>query len=327
MKAAWYEKNGEARDTLIVGEIETPAPAAGEVRVKVHVSGVNPSDVKSRRGRPTNGARIIPHSDGGGVIEAVGPGVSQSRIGERVWIWNGQWQRPMGTAAEYIALPEAQAVRLPAQCDFAAGACLGIPALTAFEAVRLLGDVQGKVILLIGAASSVAHYAAQFAVIKGARVIGTVGSDQKARHAREAGVSETINYKTEPVAQRVKELTDQKGVDAIIDMDFSTTVNLVRDGALAPHGKLVCYGSNLMDDTPIPFRTMLMNSMQALFFLVYDLTAEQRKQGLDEIGALLESGRLIHTIGARFPLDQIAAAHEAVEGGQVMGNIVVDIVD
>ncbi len=325
MKAAWYEKNGEARETLIVGEIDTPQPGPGEVRVKVSVSGVNPSDVKSRRGRPLNAPRIVPHSDAGGVIDAVGPGVSPERIGERVWVWNGQWQRPLGTAAEYIALPEAQAVKLPGNCDFAAAACLGIPALTAFEAVRLLGDVRGKIILLIGAASSVAHYAAQFAVLKGATVIGTVGSEEKARHARAAGVSETINYKTEPVAQRVKEMTGGRGADAIIDMDFSSTANLVREGALAPRGKVACYGSNSMDDVLIPFRPMLMNSMQLLFFLVYELTPEQRREAQEEIGKLLAGGRLIHTIGARFPLTQIIAAHEAVEGGKVMGNVVVDI--
>lgn len=325
MKAAWYEKNGEARETLIVGELSTPEPGPGEVRVKISVSGVNPSDVKSRRARPLNAPRIVPHSDAGGVIDAVGTGVSASRIGERVWIWNGQWQRPMGTAAEYIALPEAQAVPLPDNCDFAAAACLGIPALTAYEAVRLLGDIQGKTILLIGAASSVAHYAAQFAVLKGANIIGTVGSEEKAHHARAAGVSETINYKTEPVAQRVKEMTGQRGVDAIIDMDFSSTVNLVREGALVAHGKIVCYGSNTTDDVLIPFRPMLMNSIQLLFFLVYELTAEQRREGLAEIGKLLASGGLLHTIGARYPLADIAAAHEAVEGGKVMGNVVVEI--
>lgn len=325
MKAAWYEKNGAARETLIVGEMPTPQPGPGEVLVKVAVSGVNPSDVKSRRGRPLNGPFIIPHSDAGGVIEAVGAGVAPARIGERVWLWNGQWQRPMGTAAEYIALPAAQAVRLPDNCDFAAAACLGIPALTAFEAVRLLGDIAGKTILLIGAASAVAHYAAQFAVLAGARVIGTVGSAEKAAHARAAGVAETIDYKTEPVTQRIMDLTGKRGVDAIIDMDFSTTVNLVREGALMPHGKIVCYGSNSMEDHAIPFRPMLMNSLQLLFFLVYDLTPEQRQQGLDAISELLAAGRLKHTIGARYPLEQIVAAHEAVEGGKVMGNVVVDI--
>lgn len=325
MKAAWYEKNGEARETLIVGEMPIPVPGPGEVRVKIRTSGVNPSDVKSRRGRPLNSPFIIPHSDGGGIVDAVGAKVSSERIGERVWIWNGQWQRSMGTAAEYISLPQEQAVKLPDECDFDAAACFGIPVLTAYEAVRLLGDIRGKNILLIGAASSVAHYAAQFAAIRGARIIGTVGSAEKARHARAAGVAETINYKVEPVVQRVKELTAQRGVDAIIDMDFSSTVNLVRSGALAPHGKIVCYGSNSMDDVTIPFRSMLMNSMQLLFFLVYDLTAAQRSEAIEEIGKLLAAGRLVHTIGARFRLDEIVAVHEAVEQGKFMGNVLIEI--
>ena len=180
MRSAWYSKNGAAREVLKVGELPTPMPAPGEVRVKLATSGVNPSDVKSRLGRPLGTERIVPHSDGAGVIDMVGDGVSSSRIGERVWIWNGQWQRPMGTAAEYIALPEAQAVRLPVTTDFAAAACLGIPAMTACQAIHLLGDISGKTVLVIGASSAVGHYAAQLAVIGGAEVIGTVGSAEKA---------------------------------------------------------------------------------------------------------------------------------------------------
>ena len=170
MRAAWYTKNGEARAVLMVGELPTPAPAPGEVRVKLATSNVNPSDVKSRSGRPLGAGRIVPHSDGAGIIDAVGEGVSPSRVGERVWIWNGQWQRPMGTAAEYIALPEQQAVLLPNSIDFAAGACLGIPAMTAFQAVQLLGDIAGKTVLVIGASSAVGNYAAQLAIMGGAEL-------------------------------------------------------------------------------------------------------------------------------------------------------------
>jgi NADPH:quinone reductase len=173
MKAAWYEKNGEARDVLVVGDMETPKPAAGEVLVRLHTSGVNPSDVKSRKGRPLIAPRIVPHSDGAGTIDAVGDGVDEARIGERVWVWNGQWKRPSGTAAEYIALPQDQAVRLPAGIDFATGACLGIPALTALHAVSLHGDIAGKTLLVTGAAAAVGHYATQMAKLRGARVIGT----------------------------------------------------------------------------------------------------------------------------------------------------------
>ena len=325
MKAAWYEKNGEAHEVLVVGEMPIPEVGPGEVRVKISVSGVNPSDVKSRRGRPLIAPRIVPHSDGGGVIEAVGQGVSTDRIGQRVWIWNGQFGRPLGTCAQYIVLPEAQAVALSDETSFDAAACMGIPGLTAFEAVRRCGDISGKTVLVIAAAASVGHYAAQMAVLKGARVIGTVSSEVKAAHARAAGVAETINYKTENVAERVKELTGGRGVEAIIDMDFSTTAGLVKQGALAPHGTVVCYGSNSVEDTPIPFRVCLPNTLSFQFFLVYDLTPEQRSYALKGLDALLASGKLIHAIGARYPLSEIAAAHVAVEQGKVMGNIVVDI--
>jgi NADPH2:quinone reductase len=325
MRAAWYSKNGDARDVLVVGEMPAPTPAPGQVRVKLATSGVNPSDVKSRSARPLGSERIVPHSGGAGIIDSVGDGVPPGRVGERVWIWNGQWQRPMGTAAEYIVLPEKQAVMLPDSTDFAAAACLGIPAMTAFQAVRLLGDIAGKMVLVIGASSAVGHYVAQIAVISGAKVIGTVGSGDKAKHALAAGVETTINYKTESVAERVKELTNGNGVDAIVDMDFSTTVQLLGNGGLAPHGTLVSYGSNAYGDIPVPFRALLWNSFSLRFFLVYDLTPHDRRAVVDGLSQLLASGRLLHTIGARFRLDDIATAHEAVEGGELIGNVIVEL--
>jgi NADPH2:quinone reductase len=222
-------------------------------------------------------------------------------------------------------LPEAQAVALPDNTSFDAAACMGIPGLTAFEAVRRCGDLTGKTVLVIAAAAAVGHYAAQMAVLKGARVIGTVSSDVKAAHARAVGVAETINYKTESVAERVKALTGGRGVDAIIDMDFSTTADLVRQGALAPHGTVACYGSNEATDPLIPFRVSLFNTLSFQFFLVYDLTPSERTFALKELNALLASGKLVHAIGARYPLSEIVAAHEAVEQGKVMGNVVIDI--
>ena len=310
MKAAWYESNGEAKDVLVVGEMATPEVGPGEVRVKISVSGLNPSDVKSRRARPLIAPRIVPNSDAGGVIDAVGAGVSTDRIGQRVWTWNGQFGRPLGTSAQYIVLPEDQAVVLPAGTDFDAAACMGIPGLTAFEAVRRCGDIKGKTILVIAAAASVGHYAAQMAVLKGARVIGTVSSETKAAHARAVGVSETINYKTEDVAQRVKELTGGRGVDAIIDMDFSTTAGLVKNGALAPHGTVACYGSNSADDTPIPFRVCLFNTLSFQFFLVYDLTPDERSFALKGLSALLAAGVLRHkSVGKTEEAELISTDH------------------
>jgi len=324
MKAGWYEKNGPARDVLVLGEMETPKPSAGEVLVRLAASGVNPSDVKSRAGRPLTAPRIIPHSDGAGIVEAVGPGVDKARVGERVWIWNGQWKRPFGTAAEYIALPQEQAVRLPDNVDFAAGACLGIPALTALQAVEHQGDVAGKTLLVTGGAASVGHYICQIAAQRGARVIATA-SPRRAAHAMAAGASEIIDYTSEDVAERVMALTGGKGADGIIDMDLSTTAALLPKGVLAPHGKLVCYGSNVPADIPVSFTAMLWGSLTLQLFLVYELTPAQRAAAVDQLTRLLEKDKLVHAIGARFPLAEIATAHETVEKGEIIGNVVLEI--
>ena len=327
MKAAWYSQNGEAQDVMVVGELPTPSPQAGEVLVRLATSGVNPSDVKSRRARPVTDPLIVPHSDGAGVIEAVGEGVSAARVGERVWLWNGQWQRPLGTCAEYIALPESQAVALPADTDFAAGACMGIPGLTAVQAVilaeRLAGDLRGQTVLVTGASSAVGHYITQMVTLAGGRVIGTVGSEVKAAHARAAGLQEAIFYKTESVPERVKALTNGRGADVIIDMDFSTTARWAAEGALAPHCQVVCYGSNALE-VPLPFRPWLYQSMGVKFFLVYDLTPADRRVAVQRLSDMLVANQLQHSIGARFTLNQVAQAHRTVEAGQTVGNVVID---
>lgn len=325
MKAAWYERNGAARDVLVVGEMPTPEPGPGEVRVRLHVSGANPSDVKSRMRRPLATPRIVPHSDGAGIVDAVGDGVPARRVGERVWLWNGQWKRALGTAAEYIVVPEAQAVPLDDNTDFDAGACMGIPGLTAVQAVRLAEPCKGRTILVTGAAAAVGHYITQIATLRGSRVIGTA-SAARSDHARAAGAAEIIDYKSENVAARMKELTGGRGADAIIDMDFSSTAKLLPEGVLAPHGKLVCYGSNVAAEVPLNFPAMLWGSLTLQMFLVYELTAADRAAAIAELQALLREGRLSHAIGARYPLDAIAEAHEAIEGGRVIGNVVVDTV-
>jgi NADPH2:quinone reductase len=328
MKAAWYSRNGEAQDVMQVGDLPTPSPQPGEVLVRLATSGVNPSDVKSRRARPLSDPLIVPHSDGAGVIEAVGEGVPVSRVGERVWVWNGQWQRPMGTCAQFIALPAAQAVALPAGVDFAAGACMGIPGLTAVQAVilaeRLGGDLRGQNVLVTGASSAVGHYITQMVTQAGGRVIGTVGSEGKAVHAQAAGMQDAVFYKTESVPQRVKALTQGRGADVIIDMDFSTTSGWASEGALAPHGQVVCYGSNALE-VPLPFRPWLFQSMGVKFFLVYDLTPADRQTAVARLSGMLAAGQLQHSIGARYPLDQVAQAHRTVEAGQTVGNVVIEL--
>ena len=324
MKAAWYEQNGAAADVLVVGDMPTPDPGPGEVRVRLRTSGVNPSDVKSRRGRPLVAPRIVPHSDGAGVIESVGDGVQPGRVGERVWIWNGQWKRPDGTAAEHIVVPQNQAVPLDDAIGFDIGACLGIPALTAMHAVRLHGDLSGRTLLVTGAASSVGHYVVQMAKLRGAVVIGTA-SRTRAAHAKAAGADHVIDYLREDVAERVRDLTGGKGADAIVDMDLSSTAPLLAHGVLAMHGKHVCYGSNVAADVAVSFPAMLWGSLTLQVFVVYELRPEERQAAIDDLQALLSAGSLRHSIGARFALDDIAAAHEAVEGGKVTGNVILDI--
>ena len=326
MRAAFYTEQGPARGVLKIGEQPTPEPGPGEVRVRLRTSGVNPSDWKSRRGgfgRGMVAPLVIPHSDGAGDIDAVGEGVPASRIGERVWIWNGQWKRAFGTAAQYIALPSAQAVALPQNTDYAAGACLGIPALTALQAARLAQPQRESVVLVSGGAGAVGHYAVQFAKARGARVLATVSGEAKAAHARGAGADTVINYRTEDVGARVKALTGGRGVDAVIEVDLTANAKLL-PAVLRPHGVAVVYGTGAAEAS-IPASWLMLNGATLRLFLVYDISAADRAAVLDELDTLLAQGRLVHAVGQRFPLEAIAEAHEAVERGAVVGNVVLDI--
>jgi NADPH2:quinone reductase len=326
MRAAYYEKLGPAKDVLKVGEVPKPAPQAGEVLVRVLASGVNPSDVKMRLGTSsaTNEfVSIIPHSDGAGVIEAVGAGVPGARIGERVWLWNARWKRAFGTAAEYVALPAVQAVQLPDNTDFAAGACLGIPALTAWQAVETDGGVKDQWVLVQGGAGSVGHYAVQMAKLKGAKVIATVSSAGKAERAKAAGADAVVNYRSEDLVQRVKALTGGKGVDRVIEVDLAA--NIAKLPALvADYGLIVVYGSGARE-VPVSFGASILGNIGYRFFIVYNQPPELRCRGSNEINEWLRQGKLIHSIAARYPLNEIVAAHEAVESGKVNGQVVVSL--
>jgi NADPH2:quinone reductase len=288
-------------------------------------SGVNPSDVKAREGRTRKIAypRVIPHSDGAGVIDAVGDGVGKARVGERVWLWNAQWKRAFGTCADHVVLPEAMAVPLPAHVSFEDGACLGIPAMTAYQAVAAAEAWAGSTLLITGGAGGVGHYVLQFARERGAVCIATVSSEAKAELARQAGADHTIDYKREDVAARVMDLTDNAGVDAVIEMDLSANAKLY-PRLLRPRGTVVVYGMGTPEPS-IPAQWMLVNAITLKFIYVYELTAEERAAAVGAINRLLEARRLINNVARTFPLSEIVAAHEAVEGGQVPGNVVVTI--
>jgi NADPH2:quinone reductase len=324
MRAAYYERNGTANEVLRVDDVETPHAGAGEIRVKLAASGVNPSDVKSRLGltRKIAWPRVIPHSDGAGVIDEVGAGVPQSRLGERVWVWNGQWKRPFGTAAEYIVLPAPLAVPLPERADLTAGACLGIPAMTAYHAVALAGLRPESSVLVSGGAGAVSQYAIQFAKQRGATVLTTISSPEKAQAAREAGADHCIDYKREDVGERVRTLTGGTLADAVIEMDLSANAKLL-PSVLRPKGSVIIYGTG--PEATIPAAFCLVNGIRLQFFLVYELDAAERMEAIEAITDGLANGALRHRIVAPiFALSDIAAAHEAVERGS-LGNVLVTL--
>lgn len=320
MKAAYYERNGAAREVLKVSDVEAPHPGPGEVRVKLAVSGVNPSDVKSRQGSTRKIAypRVIPHSDGAGAIDEVGAGVSKTRLGERVWVWNGQWKRPFGTAAEFIVLPATQAVVLPEKVSFDAGACLGIPAMTAAHAVDLAAVSKGTTILVSGGAGAVSQYVLQFAKAKGAVCLTTVSSSEKAKAAQEAGADHTIDYKRDNVGDRVMELTGKRGVDVVIEMDLAANTKLL-PAVIRPKGSVIVYGTG--PEATIPAAFCLVNSIQLQFFLVYEIDATERERAIATIDSALKQGVLLNRVAQpTYKLEDIAAAHEAVERGS-LGNV------
>lgn len=313
MQAAVYRAKGAAREVLSLEDLPNPEPAAGEVRVRVACSGVNPSDVKTRARPGMDFPLVVPHSDGAGTIDAVGAGVDPARIGQRVWLWNGQWGRALGTAAEAIALPARQAVPLPDGVDFATGASIGIPLMTAFHAVAQLGSVMGRTVLVPGAAGAVGLYVTQLARAAGARVIGLVSSEAKATLARTAGADATIDYRREDVAARVRALTGGRGADAIVEVDAAANARHWGDW-LAFGGQVVVYGSG-QAEMALPFRPLILGFVDVRFFIVYRLPDEALRVTLDGIGDLLGRGALRHPAPIVFPLADIAAAHEAVEGG------------
>lgn len=326
MRAAFYASVGPALDVMRVGDRPTPHPGPGEVRVRMHASGVNPSDVKARAG--ARGALtypyVIPHSDGAGVVDAVGSGVSPSRMGERVWTWNGAWRRPFGTCAEFVCLPAAQAVTLPPDTGFEAGACLGIPAMTACHATLGDGPLGGQTVLVTGGAGAVGHYAIQFARWSGARVIATVSGAAKSQHAQAAGADHVLNYRDQDVVAAIRELTAGAGVDRIVEVEFGGNL-AVSNQVLKVGGVLAAYGSAAVPTPNLPFYPMMFNHTTVHMLLVYLLTAAQRQRACGLINEALEAGVLQHHIGARFALGDTAQAHVAVESGAVIGNVVVTI--
>lgn len=315
MRAAIYTSKGPAAEVLRVIEKPVPEPGPGEVRVKLAFSGVNPSDVKSRSGvaaRTGGFPEVTPHSDGAGTVDALGSGVDAALLGRRVWLFNAQWERPYGTAAEYITLPASQAQPLPDAVSFETGASIGIPLMTAMHAVQACGSLLGKTVLVPGAAGSVGFYVTQLAAMAGARVIAIVSTEEKAQLARSLGAEHAILYKTEPLVERAQALTNG-GADFIIDLDAAAHAphygSLLRTG-----GKAVIYGSN-QPQVAMPFGPMILGFVSLYYFIVYKLPAPLLREVLAGVEQALARPGFRHPPVAIHELDDIVAAHQQVERG------------
>jgi NADPH:quinone reductase len=326
MKAVWYERTGAAPDVLTFGEMPTPTAGPGEVRVRLEASGVNPADVGRRAGsyRAMEFPRVIPNSDGAGIVDQVGDGVTRLRVGQRVWLYNGQRNgRAFGTAAEYIALAEHLVTPLPDDVPFAAGATLGIPCMTAWCCLFGDGTIAGRTVLVTGGAGAVGHYAVQLAKGGGARVIATVSSLVKAEQARLAGADLVIDYKTEDVVARTLAFTEQRGVDHVVDVDFggniATTLKL-----MAVNSTIAVYATN-GNRSPVVLMRELMERCIALRTLVlYALPQPLLAAAQADISKWLAAGKRIHNIAGRYALSETAQAHLAVERGDKLGTVIVD---
>lgn len=327
MHAVWYEEFGPARKVLKQGDIETPSLGPGEVLIRVHVSGVNPSDVKRRSGRTTRAAkfpRVIPHQDGAGVIEAVGEGVPQSRVGERVWVYEAQIGRPFGTAAELVLVPSENAVRLPDGVDFERGATLGVPAMTAYMCLFLDGAVTGQTILISGGAGACGNYAIQMAKWGGANVIATVSSDAKAWVSKKAGADHVLNYREDDLVSSIMELTGGKGVDRVVEVAFGA--NISTDTVVLKQGGVIATYASDADTTPkIPFGDLITKCITTRFVLVYGMSRAMHKAAVDVIDKCLSAGSLHPQIAKKFTLAETVEAHEAVESRQCIGKVLVTI--
>ncbi|MFP6731266.1 MAG: NADPH:quinone reductase, partial [Alphaproteobacteria bacterium] len=325
MRAVWYEENGAAADVLRLGEMDKPAPGPGELRVALATSGVNPVDCKRRRGGrgAMDAPRVVPHFDGAGLVDALGDGVDEARRGERVWIYEAQWGSANGSAADYVTLAADRAIKLPDSVGFDAGACLGIPAMTAHRCVFADGPIDGQTILVTGGAGAVGRYALQFAALGGARVIATVSSAEKAAVAKAAGAPEILDYKTEDVAARVAEITGGAGVDRIVEVEFGGNLESSL-AVIANNGVIASYASDAVLEPTLPFYRMVYGNTTLRPVLVFGMPEAAKSQAVADITRWAESGDLSHHIGPRFSLEDTAAAHQAVEDGS-FGKVIIEI--
>jgi len=322
MLAAVYDHAGPS-DVLRVEEIARPAPAAGEVRVRIRLSGVNPTDWKARAAAaPAAGTRQVPNQDGVGTIDAVGVGVDAARIGERVWVRFAAWQRPWGTAAQWSVVPQEDAVALPDAASDELGASLGIPAMTAHRLLFADGPLDTRTVLVAGGAGAVGHAAIALARWAGAHVITTVSSPEKAELARAAGAHEVVNYRDDDAIDQLRALAPD-GIDRVAEVSLAANLDLDLQ-VCAPRAVISSYADDGGGEPALPIRRLMVKNLELRFVLVYTMGPAATSAATHDLARIMEDGALPVQPVHRFPLEETAAAHDAVEGGAV-GKVLIEV--
>jgi NADPH:quinone reductase len=324
MIAAWYDRQGPAAQVLQVGELPTADPGPGEVRVRLALSGVSPGDIKKRQawlGSPMAFPRIVPHSDGVGVIEAVGPGVGAARLGQRVWVYGAQSYRPLGTAAQTTVVPGALAVALPGGVSDQVGACLGIPGITAHRAVFADGPVAGEVIVVHGARGSVSSLAGQLARWAGARVIGTVRTDAEVAGVDPATADHVVSLESDPAAA-IRALAPQ-GVGRIVEVALAANADL--DAAIIRNGAVIAAYASPHDRPALPFWPMLFANVTIRLLGSDDFPQDAKDAAARDLTTAAREFALSIPVADVIPLARIAEAHELIESGRPAGRVLVSL--
>ncbi|MCJ8144010.1 NADPH:quinone reductase [Ancylobacter sp. A5.8] len=327
MRAVWYCRQGPAREVLEYGETDPPTPGSGDVLVRVNASGVNPSDVKQRAGAPGRVQpypRIIPHSDGAGIIVGVGPGVADERVGQRVLLYRAQQERAFGTAAQFVALPQEFAVEMPAGLSFVEAATVGVPGVTAAHAVGGYGDIAGRNVLITGAGGAVGSYAVALAALAGANVFALVRAPSRRERVRAIGACHILADSGAEAATELARATGGRGIDLSIDVDFSALGGFLVAVA-ASEGTIVTYGS-ARNEAQVPIRDVRQKGLAIHGFNVYRLSPARNAAALERVTRLLTQTEFRPAIGCVLPLERCPEAHEAVEAGS-HGKVVLELKD
>ena len=325
MKAAWYNSFGSAEEVINVGEFDTPEPSAGEVKIRVYASGVNPSDTKKRLGaNPAllDDGPVIPNSDGAGEIGSVGGGVSSSRVGERVWVYNAQYGRQLGTSAEFVCLPSEHAIILPDSADYSTGAMMGIPAMTSHRCVFSDGSVDGQTLLITGGAGRVGYYAIEWAKHYGATVIATASSEGSREQCVKAGADFVVGHPSDETVSEIMDYTDGKKIDRIIEGDFGANLLPILD-ILKTSGTIATYSSMTDMNPSIPFIRMMFMDITIRMVLVYAMPDHAKAHAAKDIITMLSQNSFTNRVAREFSLDNIPDAHKLIERGKAHGSVII----